>query len=154
MNIQQLIVLAAVTATFALAPRALAHCQVPCGIYDDQNVMDKMHTDYATIEKASTMIPELAGGGGKNANQIARWVANKESHAQSIQDIVAEYFLAQRLKVDEAESNKDAYLKKLTLCHQVIVAAMKCKQGTDPAAVEALHDALHDFADAFGLEAN
>ena len=36
-----------------------AHCQVPCGIYADDNVIGKMHTDYETIEKASKQIIEL-----------------------------------------------------------------------------------------------
>ena len=86
MNFNHLIILAA-TATLALAPRAGAHCQIPCGIYDDKNVMDKMHTDYETIAKAVKTIPGLMEDPGKNANQVARWITNKESHAQTFQCI-------------------------------------------------------------------
>ena len=109
-----------------------------------------MHTDYETIEKASKKIIELSKDPSANAHQLVRWVNNKESHAQSIQETVTNYFLAQRLKPAEMETDKESYLKKLTTCHKLIVAAMKCKQSTDPKAVEALHNELHVFMDLFG----
>ena len=129
-----------------------AHCQVPCGIYDDNNVISKMHTDWVTIEKASKQIIQLSKDPAKNAHQLTRWIMNKESHAQAIQSTVTDYFLAQRLKVGEAETDKASYLKKLTTCHKVIVAAMKCKQSTDPKAVETLHNELHVFENLFGTK--
>ncbi|MDA7931595.1 superoxide dismutase, Ni [Akkermansiaceae bacterium] len=136
-----------------LAPATIsAHCQVPCGIYDDNNVLGKMHTDYVTIEKASKQIIELSKDPATNAHQLSRWILNKESHAQSIQETVTNYFLAQRLKPAEMESDKESYLKKLTTCHKVIVAAMKCKQSTDPKAVESLHNEMHTFMDLFGTK--
>ena len=139
-----------ITALAALCSPLFGHCQVPCGIYDDNNVISKMHTDWITIEKAAKQITELSKDPSKNAHQLTRWINNKESHAQAIQDTVCNYFLAQRLKTAEAESDKEAYLKKLTLCHKVIVAAMKCKQSTDPKAVADLHNLLHDFEKLFG----
>jgi len=132
------------------AGQASAHCQVPCGIYADDNVIAGMHTDWTTIDKASKQIVELSKDPSANAHQLTRWIVNKEQHAQNIQDTVSAYFLAQRLKVPAADGDKEAYLAKLTLCHQVIVAAMKCKQSADPAAVKALHDLMHDFEKAFG----
>lgn len=136
-----------------LAPATLsAHCQIPCGIYADDNVIAKMHTDFETIEKASAQIIELSKDPGANAHQLTRWIMNKESHAQAIQETVTNYFLAQRLKLTEADTAKEAYLKKLTTCHKVIVAAMKCKQSTDPAAVKMLHDQLHVFQELFGTK--
>ena len=134
-----------------LAPATIsAHCQIPCGIYADDNVIEKMHTDFETIEKASMQIIELSKDPAKNAHQLTRWIMNKESHAQAIQETVLNYFLAQRLKPDEAD--KEAYLAKLTLCHKVIVTTMKCKQSTDPAAVKMLHDQLHIFQELFGTK--
>ena len=127
-----------------------AHCQVPCGIYADDNVIGKMHTDYETIEKASKQIIELSKDPAKNAHQLTRWITNKESHAQSIQTTVTDYFLAQRIKLGEASTDKESYLKKVTSCHRVIVAAMKCKQATDAKAVETLHNELHTFMELFG----
>lgn len=131
--------------SFALTAPAGAHCQIPCGIYADNNVIGAMHTDYETIEKACAQIDELSKDPAANAHQLTRWIVNKESHAQSLQDTVLNYFLAQRLKTDDPE-----YVEKLKLCHEVIVTAMKCKQSTDRANVKKLHDLLHDFEKAFG----
>ena len=62
-----------------------------------------------------------------------------------IQNTMTDYFLAQRVKLDEATSNKEAYLKKLVLIHQVIVYAMTCKQGTDVENAKKLHQAIDSF---------
>jgi hypothetical protein len=131
--------------SLGLASPAGAHCQVPCGIYDDNNVIGAMHTDWVTIEKASKQIDELSKDPAANAHQLTRWINNKESHAQSLQQTVLDYFLAQRLKSDDPK-----YVEKLKLCHEVIVTAMKCKQSTDAANVGKLHDLLHQFEAAFG----
>lgn len=148
---KNIICLAAVL-SFAISPSVSAHCQVPCGIYDDDNVISSMHTDWVTIEKAGKEIVKLSENPGENAHQLTRWIMNKESHAQSIQDKVLNYFLAQRLKLPENEADKELYLKKLALCHEIIVTAMKCKQSTDPANVEELHKLLHSFDEHFGSE--
>ncbi len=152
MTTRHLASLALALAGSAFAPNAAAHCQIPCGIYNDDNVIEAMHTDYVTIEKACKQIEKLLEEPVKNAHQIARWITNKEAHATSIQDTVNHYFLAQRLKLDEADSNRESYLKKLTLCHKVIVTAMNCKQSTDLANAKRLHDLLHEFEKLFGTK--
>ena len=134
-------------ASLGFSSTAAAHCQVPCGIYNDNNVIEAMHTDWVTIEKACKQIDELSKDPAKNAHQLTRWINNKESHAQSLQETVLNYFLAQRLKTDDPK-----YVEKLKLCHAVIVTAMKCKQSTEAANVEKLHELLHQFEDAFGSE--
>jgi len=135
------------TATFTLSPVAMAHCEVPCGIYSDATVFTDLHTNLETIEKAMSEINELSKDPAKNMNQIVRWVNNKELHATNIQEIVAQYFLTQRVKTDEAD--KDAYILKLTQLHQITVLAMKCKQTTDLAHAKQLHNVLHAFETAY-----
>ena len=136
-----------------LAPATIsAHCQVPCGIFDNDNILGKLHTDFETIEKASAQINELSKDADKNTHQITRWIMQKEAHAQSMQETITNYFLAQRIKLDEAKTDKEAYLKKLTTCHKVIIAAMKCKQTTDDAAVITLHDELHALMELFATK--
>jgi len=139
----------AILLSFSATNQASAHCQVPCGIYSDETVLTDLQTHQATIAKAMKQITELSKAPGKNANQLTRWINNKEKHADKIQEVMTQYFLAQRLKLAEAESNKEAYLKKLTLTHQIIVLAMKCKQTTDLANAEKLHQAIHDFTAAY-----
>lgn len=135
--------------TFSAAPQAHAHCEVPCGIYTDDTVLKDLKTHHATIAKAMNQINELSKDPGKNANQITRWVMNKEDHANKIQHTMMQYFLAQRIKLGEIESNKEVYLKKVTLAHKIIVLAMKCKQTTDAANAKALHDTIDAFTKVY-----
>jgi len=116
-----------------------AHCQIPCGIYGDEARFDTMLEHTQTITKSMTEIKKLAGDSA-SANQLARWVQNKEAHAQMIKDIVAEYFLAQRIKDSQAD-----YTERLKLSHKIIVLAMKTKQSTDLAYATGLADAIKAF---------
>ena len=125
-----------------------AHCEVPCGIYDDGARFKQMMEDQTTIAKAIAGITELSADPGPNdINQLARWVATKESHATNIQHTIAQYFMTQRIKSDDAK-----YVEKLTAAHAVMVAAMKCKQAADPATPKALDKAIHDFQHAYGAD--
>lgn len=153
---KKLLYLAAAVAMPFSAQQAAAHCQIPCGIYADSNVLTALHTDFETIDKATKKIAELSADPAENAHQLTRWIMNKESHAQNIQDVVLNYFLAQRIKLpadDASEAEMQDYLDKVKISHKVIVLAMKCKQGADPEAVAALHDAMHKFADLLGPDA-
>jgi len=126
-----------------------AHCQVPCGIYADDVVFGELTTDVATIEKAMNEVNTLSADLGKNPHQLVRWVNNKETHAQNIQDVMSAYFLAQRIKLEWKDSEPERYTALVELAHKITVLAMKCKQTTDLANVEALKEALHDFQHAY-----
>lgn len=120
------------------AHSASAHCQVPCGIYDDHAKVDAMLQDAVTVIKAGTMMADLTGkSDAQSHQQMVRWVNNKESHAQKIIFDIADYFLTQRVK-----DSQDDYVQRLKDHHAVIVAAMKAKQSADPAAGEALKTAV------------
>ena len=132
------------------------HCQVPCGIYTDQLRFESMLEDTKTIAKSIGAINEFAGslgdGGitGTSINQATRWVNTKEEHATRIQEVMASYFFAQRIKSD----HKD-YTGQLASAHRVIVAAMKSKQAADPATADALKKSILDFYRAYeGKEPN
>ena len=132
--------------TLALAPAAFPHCQVPCGIYDDEMRCDMIEEHVTTIEKAMKLIEELSGAEKPDHNQIVRWVMAKDEHAQAIQRIACEYFMTQRLKpVDESGAAHGRYVGQLTLLHQMLVYAMKAKQSTDLAYVDRLRDTLNAF---------
>lgn len=114
------------------------HCQVPCGIYTDQLRFEQMLEDQSTIEKAAKLINELsAKKDALSHNQLSRWVATKEAHANAIQKTVTEYFLIQRIK-----SSAKNYEAQLISAHSVLVAAMKCKQTLDPTSSKNLKDAI------------
>ena len=124
-----------------------AHCEIPCGIYGDHARFAAIEENLKTIEKSMNQINLLSAEAGKNTNQLVRWVNNKEMHADQIRDIVAQYFLAQRIKApanDDPTAGK-AYSEKLALLHQMIVSAMKCKQTTDTAHVKKSRELLRSF---------
>jgi len=137
--------------TGGIAMNSYTHCQVPCGIYGDEMVFEKIHQDITTIEKAMNQIEELSAADDKNYNQIVRWVNNKEEHADKIMTVAENYFLAQRVKPAE-ESDAEAYkeyTEKLVLLHHIIVHSMKCKQTTDLSNVAHLKKSVEDFYVAY-----
>jgi nickel superoxide dismutase len=132
----------------ALEP-ALAHCQVPCGIYDDAARIARLQEDKATIEKAMAQVNALAGQtDAQSLNQLARWIDTKEQHADNIIEIVSQYFLTQKVKPADAanEAAHSAYLESLRDHHIVMVMAMKCKQNADPSIAILLGQAIDDLA--------
>jgi nickel superoxide dismutase len=132
-------------------PMVFSHCELPCGIYNDEMRIQMIAENITTIEKAMKQVQELSKEDPKNFNQIVRWIVNKEKHAEEIQHIVSQYFLTQRIKVpDENDAEAMArYQKQLSLCHNLLVYAMKTKQTTDLANVEKLKSLLHEFEHAY-----
>jgi nickel superoxide dismutase len=117
-----------------------AHCEIPCGIYDDE-LRTKLIAEHATtIEKSMKQIMELSKANSVDYNQFTRWVSNKEAHATKIQNIISQYFMTQRIKPDQK-----MYVEKLTVLHKMLIAAMKCKQTTDFSHVDALRSHLKNF---------
>ena len=126
---------------FASVPANLAaHCEIPCGIYDDQMRANMIAEHITTIEKSMKEIVALSGQSPVNYNQLMRWVTNKENHADELQNIVSQYFMTQRIKPEDAE-----YAKKLAVLHQMLISSMKCKQTTDLANVATLRTQLKEF---------
>ena len=136
---------AALLIVVGLQHRVAAHCEVPCGIYADQARFEAMLEDQTTILKAMSQIHALAGKtGALSQNQLARWVATKETHATRTQHTIAQYFMTQRIK-----PGKPQYVENLTAAHAVMIAAMKCKQTVDSANAEGLKSAILAFHKAY-----
>ncbi len=123
-----------------------AHCEVPCGIYNDEARFQLLFEDQATIAKAIVSIGELSESrDAQSINQMTRWITTKETHATNTQHVIAQYFMTQKIKANDA-----TYVDKLTAAHGVMVAAMKCKQSVDPATADALKTAITKFRDVYG----
>ena len=134
-----------ITMLFGSADYVAAHCEVPCGIYADQRRFESMLEDQATIVKAMEQIQLLAEkDDAQSHNQLARWVSTKEVHATTTQQVIAQYFMIQRIKPTSSD-----YVKQLTTAHVVMVAAMKCKQNVDAIHAEALKKAIVAFHAAY-----
>lgn len=123
---------------FIASLSANAHCQIPCGIYDDHARVKSMLEDVATIEKSIQSIAELAKkSDAQSTNQSVRWVINKEQHAQNIINSISDYFLTQRVKPDQKD-----YKDRLVKHHAVIIAAMQVKQNADASYAKNLNAAV------------
>ncbi len=134
------------TVLFVLAALALsyAHCEIPCGIYDDPARIELMREHITTIERSMDQIHAISkhmkDAGVEQHNQMVRWVTNKEDHANKLQHIVSQYFMTQRISVDD-----EKYAEKISVLHQILVGAMKSKQTVDTGHVKKLRDLVDRF---------
>ena len=129
-----------------------AHCQVPCGIYDDAVRIIQIREHVTTIEKAMKQIDQLTNdeSSAQNMNQLVRWINTKEEHATFIQSIIADYFLAQRIKPKQNnEPGRQQYVDQTLLLQQIIVAAMKSKQTMDKSEPGLVSILLNQFVELY-----
>ena len=122
------------------AVNVAAHCEIPCGIYDDELRTNLIYEHTVTIEKSIKKIAELNKQNPVNYNQLIRWVSNKEEHATNIQHLISQYFMTQRIRPDT-----EKYIEKLSVLHKMLQAAMKCKQSTDLGNIQTLRALLKEF---------
>ena len=128
----------------------LAHCQVPCGIYNDAARIVQIQEDFSTIQKAMNKIKELSEQqDATSMNQMTRWILTKEEHASKIQKVVSDYFLTQRIKVKTEGPEYNLYVKQTIFLHQILVSAMKCKQTVDSKNVDYGLDLIESFIDLY-----
>jgi nickel superoxide dismutase len=148
LSVLGLMALSAVMVWTIQPKQAAAHCQVPCGIYDDPARIERLREDTRTIAKAIKNINEMAGAhSAQGVNQAVRWVTTKEDHASHIIDVMANYFLAQRVKpVASGSDGRDEYVDKLERHHAVIVAAMQAKQNASQKYADDLMHAIDGIA--------
>ena len=148
------------TARASIAVSLPAHCEIPCGIYDDHAEVERMRLDAMTMKKASAQIVALSkdvpvSSNGANLNTIARWAMIKEEHGRKLQHTVAWYFLTQRVKAPAAGSGdaaREKYHGQLAAFHRISVGAMKAAQDLDPAATDELLAAIDVIAPWYPAE--
>ena len=118
---------------------AFSHCQIPCGIYDDQARINLMKEHVQTIEKSINELNKK-----QNHNQSVRWVINKENHAAELTDIITYYFMAQRIKPDT-----DNYNQQISLLHKLLINSMKAKQKIDTNISQEMFLQIIEFEDLY-----
>ena len=137
------------TALLLFATQLYAHCQIPCGVYDDTMRVKMIEEHTLTILKSMNYIASNQND-LEQQNQVTRWIMNKEEHAQEIQNIVSEYFLTQRIKLkDDSKESKDLYHAQLTALHNILLDAMKCKQTVDTSITNSLLENLNKFVNLY-----
>ena len=151
MKIRNIIAIPTIVTAFGLNI-ITAHCQVPCGIYDDAVRIIQIREHVTTIEKAMNQIDQLTNdeSSAQNMNQLIRWINTKEEHATFIQSIIADYFLAQRIKPKKKdEAGRQQYVDQTLLLQQIIVAAMKSKQTVDKSGPKSVSTLLNQFVELY-----
>jgi nickel superoxide dismutase len=139
-------VLVAVFILIAFSPRiALAHCEIPCGIYDDALRVKLIREHITTIEKSMKLITELGAADEIDYNQLIRWTTNKDVHAEELQHIVWQYFMTQRIKPAAEGEARDRYVKQITVLHHLLIEAMKSKQTLDHSHIEKMRKLTDEF---------
>ncbi|HHG74099.1 MAG TPA: superoxide dismutase [Persephonella sp.] len=149
---KKLLLLAGFLIVLSAADRSYAHCEIPCGIYDDQTRIHLMEEYIATMEKSIYKIKELSGKKDPHSyNQLVRWIDNKDRHAEKFQKIVWQYFLTQRVKPAEPEDKEKykKYIKQIELLHKLSFYAMKVKQNVDTKYTKKLYRLLNQFEEIY-----
>jgi nickel superoxide dismutase len=151
MKIRNIIAISIIIVAFGLN-NLHAHCQVPCGIYDDAVRIIQIREHVTTIEKAMKQIDQLTSdeSSAQNMNQLVRWINTKEEHATFIQSIISDYFLAQRIKPKQNnEAGRQQYIDQTLLLQQIIVSAMKSKQTVDKSEPELVSTLINQFVQLY-----
>ena len=141
---------------FLLPVLVSAHCEIPCGIYNDKMRIDMLREHVTTIEKAINQINELQKAETINYNQLVRWINNKDEHADEFAHIVTQYFMTQRIKLVDGSDKAafEKYQKNLALLHEMLVYSMKTKQNLDLANCAKLKELIDAFYESYFSEAD
>ncbi len=128
---------------------ASAHCDVPCGVYDPIPAQIAA----MTVARMTDTIIDLENHeeqdhGGKRdmhyQNKITRMINEKERSAEHVKHEVR-IIWGDMFK----QPAFDAHPELQSLCHDIMMAASKCKQNVDQEASRVLVSKMNDFAKAF-----
>ena len=125
-------------------PRAEAHCDIPCKIYDPSTALIAA----LSVVRLMDIMKEKSEGGDTTSlatqNSVARCVMRKEEEAEKVKHeiriIWGDYFKAPQFEVFPDASS---------VVHKIMLLGGACKQGVNRADGEALVDAVNQFAEMF-----
>jgi len=129
---------------FRSFPKAKAHCDVPCGIYDPITAQ----INALTVVRMMDLISGLSEGDEKNKtdfhNSITRYIVVKEDHAEKAKH---------EIRVIWGDFIKDAHVEKYPelpgLVHKIMQLGSKSRQTADRASGVAFVEAINQFAEIF-----
>ncbi|MBX9742306.1 MAG: superoxide dismutase, Ni [Chthoniobacterales bacterium] len=120
----------------SFSSRALAHCQIPCGIFHDDLVFATLAQNIETLQKADAELEP----GTLSSNQSVRWILNKETQADQIAQTMLTYFLQQRVKMEDPKRSE-----KLNLIAMICMQCAKVKQTVDTKEVAMLGKEIEEL---------
>ena len=124
-------------------PIVKAHCDIPCKIYDPTVAQIAS----ISIVRLMDLMAEVSGGGSTDeVAQISRLTSQKEVHAAEVKHEVVtiwgDYFKAPQI---------EKFPNIHSLSHSIMMAASKCKQGSNRQDGLNLLSQLNEFAEIFWL---
>ena len=117
-----------------------AHCQLPCGIYHDDMVFEEIDQYVETMYKGISVMNDNKFGTPTEKNQFTRWVINKEESTNGIATRMCEYFLQQKIKPGEDDTEK-----KIISIHKMLFLLVAIKQNVDIEIVKQFNKEWENF---------
>lgn len=125
-------------------PRAKAHCDIPCGIYDP--IIAQIAA--LTVVRMIDLMADLESKGSEKdrafLNTMSRYVAVKEEHAEKakheIRVIWGDYFKAPQI---------EKHPETAELVHKILQLGSKVRQTTDRETALQFVEAINKFAEIF-----
>lgn len=114
----------------ALTGPLTAHCQLPCGVYHDDLVFDQIDQYIETMYKGVTVITDSKFATVADRNETIRWVLQKDKASDEAAHTIMTYFLQQKIKPGEADTEK-----KVISAHKLLFLLVKIKQNVDRSIV-------------------
>lgn len=142
----------AVFAAFVLFSSQLsAHCQMPCGIYDDQLVYDQVDQYYLTMYKAVSALKNSKFETLHDRNQYIRWVMLKNEESDTTAKILTTYFLQQKITPMAGDADTQKLVHSI---HQLLFYLVIIKQNVDLDIVKQFGKEWENFKQMFHPEAD
>ncbi len=124
-----------------------AHCQMPCGIYHDAMVYDQIDQYVETMVKAMAMLNDSKFSSARDRNEFTRWVITKEEESDNMAQLITKYFLQQKIKPGEDDTNK-----RLDSAHKLLFLLVQIKQTVDVKFVRSFAEEWDKFKRMFHVE--
>ena len=134
-------------ALLSLRAAASAHCQMPCGIYHDDLVFDQVDQYIETMHKGITVTNDSAFSNVHDRVETIRWVVLKDKESDTIANLITTYFLQQKIKPGEPDTQK-----RVMSAHKLLFQLVAIKQNNDLKFVKSFSDEWDQFKELFHVE--
>ena len=141
---------AAILTSFLLGANPLtltAHCQMPCGIYQDAMIYDLIDQYAETMVKAVTVMNQSKFETVRERNEFMRWVMEKEKESNDTSQLITTFFMQQKIKPGEPDTQK-----RIEAAHKLLCLIVAIKQNADVKIVESFTEEWGKFKLMFHVE--
>lgn len=120
---------------------------MPCGIYHDDMVYDRIDQYVETMVKGMSILKKNEFKDPMESNRFVRWVIQKEQASDETAQILLTYFLQQKIKPGEPDT-----AARLESAHKLLFLLVAIKQNTDVAVVDQFSEEWDKFKNMFHVE--